>query len=222
LWTWLLAITVFFSIPTSKLVGYILPVLPPLAVIAAEVWQRRWAHLRFSRVLFAVLCALNLGLAIWANHEAGRFSQKRSSADVARQLMCLMQAHDSVWVAGAYPYDLPYLARLQQPVVVLSDWEQARQTAGDNWQRELFEGADFDPEAAQRWLQPIANLQMPHAANDWLVTPVDFDASLLTQWKLVHSGQAWALWQGKGSTGERPVPTQDKSLGCGDPHAQPQ
>jgi 4-amino-4-deoxy-L-arabinose transferase-like glycosyltransferase len=221
LWTWLLAITVFFSIPTSKLVGYILPVLPPLAVIAADVWQRRWASHRLSHVLFAMLCALNLGLATWVNHEAGRFSQRHSSADVAHQLICHMQASDTVWVAGGYPYDLPYLAHLQQPVVVLSDWEQARKTAGDNWQREMFEGADFDPAAAQRWLQPMSQLQAPHTPKDWLVAPVDFDAALLTQWAPMYQGQTWALWQGKGSAGESPVSTQDKGLNCGQSHGQP-
>jgi hypothetical protein len=221
LWTWLLAITVFFSIPTSKLVGYILPVLPPLAVIAADVWQRRWAPHRLNQLLFALLCALNLGLAVWANHESGQFSQKNSSADVARQLACHMQASDTVWVAGGYPYDLPYLAHLQQPMVVLSDWEQARKTAGDNWQREMFEGADFDSAAAQRWLQPMSQLQAPHSHHDWLITPVGFDASLLAQWSPVHQGQAWALWQGRGSAGESPAATQDKGLDCGQPHGQP-
>lgn len=221
LWTWLLAITVFFSIPSSKLVGYILPVLPPLAVIAADVWQRRWASHRFSHALFALLCVLNLALATWANHEAGRFSLKRGSADVALQLACHLHDGDTVWVAGGYPYDLPYLAHLQQPVVVLSNWEQARQSAGDNWQRELFEGADFDPVAARRILQPMSQLQTAHPISDWLVTPLDFDAALLTQWKPMFQGQAWALWQGKGSAGESPVATQDKGLNCGDSHGQP-
>lgn len=221
LWTWLLAITVFFSFPNSKLVGYILPVLPPLAVIAADVWQRRWAAHRFSPMLFAMLCVMNVGLAIWVNFEAGQFSLKHSSADVARQLACQMQGSDTVWVAGGYPYDLPYMAHLRQPVVVLSDWEQARQTAGDNWQREMFEGADFDPAAAKQWLQPVSELQVPHSPSDWLVTPNGFDTQLLSQWTPIGQGRAWSLWRGKGSAGKGPEATQDKGLNCGDSHGQP-
>ncbi len=36
MWIWMIVILGFFSIPQSKLVGYILPVLPPLAFIFAE------------------------------------------------------------------------------------------------------------------------------------------------------------------------------------------
>ena len=86
LWVWLVAITVFFSMPRSKLVGYILPVLPPLAVIAALVWEQRIAPRAWSRGLFAVLCVINLALAVWTNHAAGQYSLRQSSADVARRL----------------------------------------------------------------------------------------------------------------------------------------
>jgi 4-amino-4-deoxy-L-arabinose transferase-like glycosyltransferase len=34
---WLLLIFIFFSIPASKLIGYILPALPPLAVDTSSV-----------------------------------------------------------------------------------------------------------------------------------------------------------------------------------------
>lgn len=40
MWTWLILVLAFFSIPQSKLVGYILPVLPPLAFLFAECFQR--------------------------------------------------------------------------------------------------------------------------------------------------------------------------------------
>ena len=36
LWLWLLVVLVFFSIPASKLVGYVLPALPPLAALAGD------------------------------------------------------------------------------------------------------------------------------------------------------------------------------------------
>ena len=222
LWVWVITITVFFSLPRSKLVGYILPVLPPLAVIAADAWQRRWAHRAWSPGLFIALCAINLGLAVGANQVAGQYSLRKSSVDVAQRLACDMQAGDTVWVAGAYPYDLPYWADLRAPVVVLSDWDQARKTAGDNWQRELFEGEAFDPPAAQRWLRPIEELQATRTREDWLVVPRGFDASQLEQWALVQEGRAWSLWRGKGSAGESPVPTQHKGLRCGDEHRQPQ
>jgi hypothetical protein len=124
-------------------------------------------------------------------------------------------------VAGGYPYDLPYLANLKQPVVALSDWEQARKSAGDNWQRELFEGAPFDRPAAERILQPLSQLQAPHTDHVWLVVPVGFDAQLLGAWSPVQQGRAWSLWKGKGSAGESPKTAEHKGLRCGDGHGQP-
>ena len=222
LWVWLIAIAVFFSMPRSKLVGYILPVLPPLAVLAAEVWQRRVAPRPWAPWVFGAVCLLNLALAVGANQAATHYTLKaKSSADVAARLACEIQHGDQVWVAGAYPYDLPYLANLQQPVFVISDWEQARRSAGDNWQRELFEGEPFDAAAAQRILQPMSQLQAPRTTQDWLVVPLArFKPQDLPNWRLVQEGRVWALWQG--SAGERPETAQHKSLRCGDDHRQPQ
>lgn len=37
-WIWIVAIVGFFSVPHSKIVGYVLPVLPPLCLLAALGW----------------------------------------------------------------------------------------------------------------------------------------------------------------------------------------
>ncbi len=58
-WIWLLTILIFFSIPVSKLVGYILPVMPALALLAAVAWPRASGE-RSTRVLYL------LGALIWA------------------------------------------------------------------------------------------------------------------------------------------------------------
>jgi 4-amino-4-deoxy-L-arabinose transferase-like glycosyltransferase len=39
--SWLAVVLVFFSIPTSKLVGYVIAVLPPLAWFIQEVFEQR-------------------------------------------------------------------------------------------------------------------------------------------------------------------------------------
>ncbi len=64
-WIWLLCILVFFSIPASKLVGYILPVMPALAILAALAWPQvhaqrttRWLVLLGSLLLGTVLVVL--------------------------------------------------------------------------------------------------------------------------------------------------------------------
>ncbi len=228
LWVWLLTITVFFSLPKSKLVGYILPVVPPLTLLAAQYWEQRWGqHARAKRV-FALLCAVNLALGIGFNHLAGQHSLRQSSRDVAQALACRMQADDTVLVAGGYPYDLPFEANLKHPVVVVSDWVSARQKAGDNWQREMFEGAVFDPQAAQVLQMPEV-LQSPQPAHHWLVTARETHTlGDLSRWQKVFEGRAWTLWQAvpppianpanpanpASSAAESPKAAEQKGLAC--------
>jgi 4-amino-4-deoxy-L-arabinose transferase-like glycosyltransferase len=222
LWVWLIAIVVFFSLPRSKLVGYILPVLPPLTLLAADAWLRVCGNRRWADLAFGGLVALNLALALGANHAAGQFTLRKSSADVARVLACRMQAKDPVWTTGAYPYDLPYLAGLTQPLVVLADWELARRSAGDNWQRELFEGAAFDPTMAERVLRPLDALQQP-PPGVWLATPKNaYLPEQLPNWRVITQGRAWTLWRSQDSTGKGPETAQQKGLDCGDEHRDPQ
>ena len=222
LWVWLLAILVFFSLPRSKLVGYILPVIPPLTLLAAQFWEERFASKSKAPLVFGLLCALNLALGITFNHVAGQHSLKKSSRDVAHTLACRMGQDDTVIVAGGYPYDLPFEANLKHPVVVVSDWPQARRSAGDNWQREMFEGADFDPQAAQV-LQGREVLTQDQPRGHWLVTSRDTSAlGDLGRWQKVFEGRAWTLWQAAGSAGKGPEAAEDKGLHCGDDHRQKQ
>ena len=63
-WIWLSAIVLFFSVPRSKLIGYVLPALPPLALLAAAGWQRVTARWRHAGRAFVALAALPLALSV--------------------------------------------------------------------------------------------------------------------------------------------------------------
>ena len=56
LWLWVIVIVGFFSISTSKLTGYILPVFPALALLIGERLERWWQHK--SRTLWRWLTLL--------------------------------------------------------------------------------------------------------------------------------------------------------------------
>ena len=215
LWVWLIGITAFFSLPKSKLVGYILPVMPPLALLAARAWETRWGQSQRAGRFFALLCMLNLGLALVFNQVAGdKTLNQRSSQDVAKALACRMQPGDPVWVTGSYPYDLPFFAQLKQPVGVVADWPAARAHSGDGWERELFEGADFDSAAAQVLLMPQVLTQRPSQGR-WLVARDAMDAQLAqAQWRKVYTGRVWGLWASPDSAPEGPETAQDKGLAC--------
>ena len=197
-WIWVLAILGFFSIPNSKLIGYALPVMPPLALIAAVWWQRRMTMQGWAPRAFVSAVSVALVIAAAAQWVAGRYTMQHSSADVAAALACQVAPTDVVAVVDEYPYDLPFYAQLQQPLEVIQDWDTLRHTAGDNWRRELFEGADFDVRAAQS-LMPLARLDRlkkePHA---WVLVP-NTSATLNAQqhdgFVPVLVGQAWTLYR---------------------------
>ena len=197
-WIWLVAILGFFSIPNSKLIGYALPVMPPVALLAAHAWETVLAPRRGSAGLFAAFWLTAVGLVMGAQQVVGRYSAHYSSAEIAQVLRPQVQATDTVAVLGEYPYDLPFLAQLPRPMWVLEDWEFQRQHAGDNWRRELFEGADFDAEAA-RVLVPSDRLtQLAQQPGTWLVVSMGAEAKLgetAARWQKLAETEHWRLYR---------------------------
>ena len=212
-WIWMVAIVGFFSIPTSKIVGYVLPVLPPLALLASLGWQQWMGGRRRERVVFGALAAVAVGGALILNGLAGRYSARHSTQDIARVLACVARGSDTVYALGEYPYDLPFYTQSTKPMVVVQDWPALRRSAGDNWRRELFEGADFDPAAGQVLQTPEvleAAVQLP---GQWLVAPNDLAAAKIPAgWLPVQKGSGWSLWA---SAPKRPETAEHKGLpGC--------
>lgn len=66
---WVVVVVGFFSVSKSKLVPYILPVWPPLAVLAgraiAEAWCARQARAMRTGVAVFVAAAVLLGIGVW-------------------------------------------------------------------------------------------------------------------------------------------------------------
>lgn len=231
-WVWVLAILVFFSVPNSKLVGYILPVVPPLALLAALGWQRSMAHRPYAARAFVGIGVVNVGMALGLMLKVGDVTRASRTQDIAAVLACIAGPTDTIYVSDAYPYDLPFYAQTTQPLVVLENWPMLRQQVGDGWQRELFEGADFDAKAAQA-LQPLAVLsQVAATPGHWFVTRKGNRMTHnLVGWTLHHEGAGWAIYRSGGPTQsslatqnsatKSPEPAEYKSLaGCKDQRNQ--
>ena len=58
---WIIAIFTFFSIPTSKIVGYILPIFPALALLTGRYLSEIWTHPNFNPMYIAVTIFTILG-----------------------------------------------------------------------------------------------------------------------------------------------------------------
>ena len=154
--TWLLAIVVFFSLPASKLIGYVLPAVPPLvyllvdgfAAIAAP--SRRQLQLWWAGAAFA--CAVSIAaVAVLA------LRGTNSSREIASALVAQRAAHEPVLMLGHYEFDLPFYAQLRRPVIVVDDWADPDIAHHDNWRKEIADAGHFDPRlAATLLLQPAA------------------------------------------------------------------
>lgn len=216
-WIWVGAIFAFFSIPNSKLVGYILPVMPAVALLAALGWQQTMAHRRVAGKVFAGLCVLAVGIAATINSTVDDVTRSSRAQDVAEVLACEARPSDTLYVSGGYPYDLPFYLQVAKPLIVIQDWPEERQISGDGWQRELFEGADFDPRSGAVLQMPQALAQAGAVAGNWLVA---FQGSGAGEeaagWKLFFKGAGWSVYQSaQGSTAESPEPAEKKGLpGC--------
>ena len=205
-WAWLLGILVFFSIPNSKLVGYILPVLPPLALLASLGWERVMVRRAYAGKLFAGICILNFGIALVLVLNVGNVTQKGRSKDVAEVLACAASPTDTFYVSGAYPYDLPFYVQTTRAMVTVEDWPTLRKKSGDGWQRELFEGADFDAHAAKVLQSPEVLAPAGLVQGNWFITRSGLPfVSQLPGWTLYFKGAGWDLYRSGGTLPATPV-----------------
>lgn len=150
LWPWWAAsMLLFFSLPSSKLVGYALPALPGVAAMVALVAAdgRGW---RIAAAAGAAIALVAVGLLAW--------QAPNSHRDVALALRAGAQPGDRVvLVEGAF-YDVPLYAQLRAPAIVASRWDDPAIARRDNWQRELSDAARFAPDAGRRQLWPVERL----------------------------------------------------------------
>ena len=144
MWIWLATVVVFFSLPESKPVGYIMPALFPLAFLVAEPALAAWRDTRVAWrgtavASLAVALAICVGAVGWM---ATRY--QRHNTALARTLHAVRAPQDPVVFVGEYFFDVPLLARLTAPVPVISDWNDPTIPKRDNWRRELSEAGQFD------------------------------------------------------------------------------
>lgn len=169
---WLLLTLLFFSIPASKLLGYILPAVPPLAALMARgfvLWRAADSRKRKGWFLsLAATVVLNLGVVIGVAIKQPKTLRNLGGALAARHL-----PGEPVFMLGKYYFDLPFYGRLQTTVAVVDDWQRAAAKPRDDWRKELGDAGRFAPASAQ------ATLLMPNllaarlcaAVASWVIGP---------------------------------------------------
>lgn len=145
---WMLAVLVFFSLPRSKLVGYILPALAPLAALLAPVLARR-ARLWPIALPSALACLAVVGYVAW--------ERPKSVHDLAVTLKAQRASGDIVVFVDEPFNDLRFDAELDDAKVA-SRWDDPQIALHDNWRKELADGARFAPALARERLWPLDRL----------------------------------------------------------------
>ena len=149
---WTIAIVGFFSIPSSKLVGYVLPALAPWSALLAIAVAASGERVRRGVMAgSAVVCVAVVAVVAWKAPQSNRA--------LANALASGMASADEVVMVDDYLYDVPFYARLTHPVVLAGDWTDPDIPRRDNWRKEVFDAARFDPEAARALLRPLAGLE---------------------------------------------------------------
>jgi 4-amino-4-deoxy-L-arabinose transferase-like glycosyltransferase len=180
LWLWIVLIVVFFSMSASKLIGYALPAVPPVAMLAAAVIGRQTSQrVRHLATAVVVLTGVLLVSAVYVlGHESPYSSKPLGQAFRARAA-----AGEPLISLNVYRFDLPVYAQLQAPIPVLLDWSAPSVRTIDSWPRELADAARFDPAAGARVLIHRNRLHEVLCAHPvtWVVTQVrDKDPLLST------------------------------------------
>ncbi|SBT03649.1 Glycosyl transferase family 39 [Candidatus Accumulibacter aalborgensis] len=171
---WLSVILVFFSLPSSKLVGYILPTLPPMAYLIADVlliWLP--GTRRADAAAWPGLCLVVAGTACLSLVLLVARLDHGSSRSLVDQVLPMFHTDDQIVMIEDYQYDLPFYLRARKHPWVVSDWRDPDLPAKDNWRKELYDAGQFDPVNRQ----------------EYLVLPGEFTARLCG-----YSGGALWLW----------------------------
>jgi 4-amino-4-deoxy-L-arabinose transferase-like glycosyltransferase len=145
-WIWMAVILLFFSLPKSKLPGYILPTLPPLAFLVADALDRRWPRPgawapRVWGGSAAALCVALIGLAVRYDDQSAR--------PVLPVIQPLLKQGVPLVYVNEFVYDLPFYLAHPEPIPVISNWDDPDLPRHDNDRKELFDAGEFNPGRAQ-------------------------------------------------------------------------
>jgi len=165
---WMAAVLLFFSLPNSKLVGYILPAAVPTALLLAGAWSARPGSRALVGAGLLFCASVVAGVSIWGNPDHARLGQA---------LREQLAPGDRVVITQHHFFDLRLHARLERPPAVLMDWDDPQTTSRDNWRRELFDAARFAPDrgASVLWTMTRMQAELCRPGRIWLVSPPDFD-----------------------------------------------
>ncbi len=211
---WLLFVLIFFSIPSSKLVGYILPCMVPLAYlitccfkdhdyVSIEDKKRQDKTMRNTYIIAMILIISMPCLLIYQT-----IKQDGSTYLHINNFPYLeMRKNDSIIMYQNYLYDYKFYLPIQSNAYIIHDWHNVDEIKKhDNWAKEILDAGEFNPQLAQKLLidkndtPAIKNLICQNHVS-WLIAKQDVkDIDKKKEFKdllpvLVYSNKKYSLWR---------------------------
>ncbi len=200
---WLIVVLAFFSMPKSKLIGYILPTLVPFVVLLASSLQEHssrqadpGSYLRrmaWTALGAALLC---VGLVIGLS-----FKGHSDIHGMPRNIRQSFGPQDQLIMLERYAYDLPFYLHAQRSAWVVNNWNEPHIPMVDNWQKELYDAGLFEPGTMQHNLINTPSLMQrlctPPVHTLWFWGPNDAGTQMpwLQSEDEVYSTQGHHLWR---------------------------
>lgn len=197
---WIVVVVLFFSLPESKLVGYVLPALAPWAALLARAATRAEAPRAGGPGRPFVTAAVGSALVCVAAMAAIAARDGASHRDVGRALAGLRDAGDRVVLVDEPFFDLPFYARLTTPPLVLADWQDPAIPRRDDWRKELQDAARFaSPADAARLVDHgrAASLLCGRGTVWFVAPPAWAPPAALAGLERVQAGRGATLWRGR-------------------------
>ena len=192
---WAVVVLLFFSLPASKLVGYVMPAMAPFCALLAMAFTTpgspgaRW--FKPMVVAAAVFCLALIAALAWV--------APKSSRDVALVLRAQVTPADLVVFVENSFNDVNFEARLVQVPLVASNWDAPEVRQRDSWRKELADTVRFDAPAVATVLYPVGQLPalVCRGKRVWLlVTHADQQrAQSVPGAALVQRGKYTQLWR---------------------------
>ena len=198
-------VLLFFSLPQSKLLGYILPAVPALAWLMADAsMQAGESRARRHRWWLTLACGAALALAPVIGLTV---DQRHSTRDLALVLRAQHHSGEPVFMLRGYWYDVPFYARLREPVLVVDDWSDSEVAQRDNWRKEVADAGAFDPPLARRLLLPPQAWRQAlcRAGGAWVIGTEQSaqQLGLSAQARAVYAARGVTLWHVTGGKGQQ-------------------
>jgi len=142
---WFIIIFIFFSIPKSKTIGYIIPVFPALSLMVGHyldaIWGKMWA-----KIIYGLIIMISAGSLIFSANAS--LLNHKSIKPIALELKPQLTSADEVVTYYKYYQDLPLY--LERRITIVADWSAPDIIKKDNWVRELWFGMPFQD--TKNWL----------------------------------------------------------------------